>query len=470
MISLDLNKKHENDFFHKISYKTEDITEQEVFQIDDFILNVTNFNSAVENGNISSIIKSTNNLHDQLFQCQDSNSDPEIPEETDFNYSLFYSNCIKCFNLYWDELNLKIINILEYLSRLSTDIGDTFITNDFLNTLLDIFINANLSSEVTLAFLNFIDRASLNSWEVRIVMAQSGILNFFSSVLQSHPNSQVYIENLKCIDAFFSYEDFEEITKSPHFDQLLINLGQIINKIFLKQLDLDFDEITYVQICKYIISIFNAYIGAKNNNYLANRNVTCSHFLNLDIPSSFLVFFEIELPKDINDALICPIILNIIELLLFGENNLVQALSSRLDILWFVNLLEYEDSKICSKIMNIIDILIDICPDNILKLFEIDFYNNIIISLENADFQIKTQIICIIVTTILNSTSSEMVQYFTNENVVNYLIEFIDISDNPKLNFIPNALLKINELISPDDQLFYTISQTLENISFSNFE
>lgn len=481
MIELDQKKNHYDQisiskYLKKKIFKNLDdendyeSIDAEKFNIDFFIQNINNFNSAVDKNESSLIMNSVDEIIDQLVPSKDTGIDIELNQLPRFQYSIFYSKCIQCLYLNFGQLDLKILHLFCLLTNLSTDVSCSLIENDVFTNIVKYFMNQALSSEYILAFFYLISQVSLSSYDARVLLVELGILYFFNTILNSCRNFDVYYTDLYCIYSFFSYELFDiDVTQSPHFDELLLNLKQIVEKILSKKVDLDFDESEYIRILLLTISIFNAYVGA-DRYFNENTNETCAHFFDLDIPSSFVNFFDSNWPKDIiSEVFSEPILSNINQLLKYEIKKADNSFSSNLNVLSFADLCQVEEQRIQLKSLSIIEKLITLCPNNISKLLEVKFYDYLPILLENSKFVIQEQVINILLATVIYSTSSEITQYFANENIVDYFVEYINIPVFEKSKQIPDALNKINELISQDNNpLSEKIHQALDDLCFSS--
>lgn len=438
-----------------------------IFDIDFFLRNANKFNLAVNENNYQLIIETVNLLIRQLEYELQIKSDPELGDETIFNYLQFYYNCIRCLNLNNDYLSSKIMHTIGLLAGISSSISDTLIINDTLKILIDHFMSRIISASTNdiLIFLKFIQNVSLASSDVRYFLIISGILSFFSQVLESQRNFQIYISDLTCIIYFFTYEDFSDDSDIPKLDRLLYDLYQIFVSILNGQFNINFDFESQIIICSYILSIFNTYI--KGDRFCNECVKECSHFLELNIPYSLQSILGAELPKDIKNVIAYPIVSIINQLLLFGDQVLVENFAITLNICLFVDLCELEISGICAKCFSIIESLINICSNNISILFQIEFYDKILKMIDYANFDVKLQIVSIFLVTIFNATSTEICQFFANEDIVNIFLDYIDVPKFSKSLFIPDALLKINDLIPQDDPLSFEILQVLDDMQYS---
>ncbi|KAK8882039.1 hypothetical protein M9Y10_044679 [Tritrichomonas musculus] len=449
------NMEMENELYFNHLESEYDDSEDDSFDIDAFVQKINTFNSAVKEENCILTLKSVEDLIEQVANDQDSGSDPDLLDY--FDYSIFYLSCIKCLYINYDDLILQVIKMLGLLAKISTGIGDSLYETKALLAIFEFVSNRPLSPQLISQILSFIYNVSLTSYQSRILMAQKGVFNFFSDVLRLQLDCKVIKDDLECIRAFFTHESFADIS-SPQFDQLMIALKECLNNIFSNQFQIEINESEKNEICLFIVNIFNIYVGAVIYPH-KNLNSMCSHFLELQIPISLYTILE----NTIEHELASLIVSNINQLILYGKDDLVSDLISKMSVNIFANFCDFEDLKISEESLNIIECLIRNKPDGILILMQINFYNQMIEVIDNTSFKIQSCIISIILVSIFNATSSEIIGAFVNEKIIYYLLEYLDITKFKNYQLIPSTLLRIKELIPPNESISIDIENALQN-------
>ena len=246
----------------------------------------------------------------------------------------------------------------------------------------------------------------------------------------------------------------------PQFNEILIALCEVLMSILSNQFEFEFDIINMSNVCLIIIQIFNIYVG--DRVFKENVNETCSHFLELEIPTSLLTIFEKELPIDLLNFIVAPILSNIIQLLHYGNPDLVLRFSLQLNIYAFINWSKSDNKDIKTKSLELIEYLIIFRSDTISILMQEGFYDYYLSIIDFVSFNIKKSIIVVILASIKNSQSHEALQYFINEDIVDYLIESLGIPNYIESEKIVDVLHMIMNSNFTDELIAFTISQELE--------
>ena len=372
------------------------------------------------------------------------------------SFYLDIQNCLMIFKN--DDIIQLVYDFLGDIGSSATDFGKSILNSNYLYTYYHFFIgNMNVNNLTT--FLRFIGIISESSPECRIMLEENGIFQFFLNILSNSYGIQITKNTLLCIRLFFLYEDFESFRDNQDLGNLLL----FLNKFMLYELSNECKESveTRNQLCFLILEIFNTYAG-RSQECINLENNTVSSLMKFEIPISVYSILEMNIPFHIKQNLSSSIIELIDQVFSYGYRPQFTEFSAKINSLALIQFFNLENVKLCCNILHIFEYLISHHPENTLKLYESHFYEQIINSIDSVAFKLQEKMICVIISTLLNTTTTEIITIFSNETIIELIGDSLDMKHNDYTNFIPIALNRIKDM-NPDSPISTQIQEIFES-------
>ena len=169
-----------------------------------------------------------------------------------------------------------------------------------------------------------------------------------------------------------------------------------------------------------------------------------------------------NIPFHIKQNLSSSIIELIDQVFSYGYRPQFTEFSAKINSLALIQFFNLENLKLCCNILHIFEYLISHHPENTLKLYESHFYEQIINSVDSVAFKLQEKMICVIISTLLNTTTTEIITIFSNETIIELIGDSLDMKHNDYTNFIPTALNRIKDL-NPDSPISTQIQEIFES-------
>ncbi|OHS98972.1 hypothetical protein TRFO_34662 [Tritrichomonas foetus] len=433
------------------------------FDQTEFNYYIQTINEIFASGNVNQISSVFEVVYNIMNQHKD--DDPSISDFDETIIKNVFENMMKYFDSNCGDLLQIILKFLLHFSEFVSELGLFLAQTGYLIPIYNFFTTQNLPAEIASDFLRFMSNIIMSSPLTRDQLVENGLLNYFFIVFNNCINDRVIIECLlNCIYNFFKYNSFEKVNEMNEFTNLLEFLPNLIIKLFSIPEIYDLAFISYLS-NDYIIQ--SLYIYVNDDKALpSDTNENIGILLDLEIPQKLFRLLQSELPYEFKktiDFLVTDIIKRTF---LYAESSLLPEFSATIDVSILLNFFDLEKLHVCENILCIIEYIICNQPATVNLLNSLNFYGNMMNIVDNLPYSLKKCIIGDIVASIIVTTSTEIIQLFSNEEIVELLSDYINQGQLPCSEKIPEALEKINSILAEDDYISAKIREILESCEY----
>ncbi|OHS97268.1 hypothetical protein TRFO_09544 [Tritrichomonas foetus] len=414
------------------------------FDFDYWNKSIIEFNNACENQNNDSIISCIQTLIDQI------NSRDDLIAE--FLYVLentkFYENAGTCIYSNDDKLVFKIAELIGRITFCSSDFVLHIFRNGFMGKIL-IGYKENQHMEQTVDVFFFIFNMIFEEDpDLRFFLIQNGIFDICSEAVLTQYNFEVFETIFNTIFSFFTKPlKFERLPVNP-----VSNLMLAIRTLFESMLLPKFPQYSFEQRVKIVLMCLKSF------SLYCSDVTSASVLLMIGIPQLCYWVLTPDVQTDIRVQIGENLVNVINHAFYYGPQNYLSEFAKIINIQILAVYINLEYPMACKCVLTIIHHLFAYSKEALIAANNSGLLTTLFELVKDADFSMKSTIIGVICSVIVNAPPSIPLEMYLNNEIIDSLIDMIDteVFWNKE---IPGALLILSEMLPKDDEIYSVISQ-----------